>query len=46
MKSALNMHKCEMKGENGQDPAIDACRRLYVWIGEHAFDMMGIDFHN
>ena len=44
MVGTCDVDKSEMKGENGDNPAIDAGTWGNVGIREHAFDIVCVDF--
>ena len=35
-----------MECKNGDDPAVNAGRRCYIWVVKHAANVPGIYFHN
>ena len=44
MRGAGDMDKCEMEGEDGDDPPIDAGARFEIRVSEHALDVACIYF--
>jgi hypothetical protein len=42
MECAFNMYECEMKCKDGDDPSVDAGRKLDIGICKHALDVAGI----
>ena len=46
MHSAGNVNESEMEGKNGEDPSVNAGTGVEIWISEHAFDIMRINFDN
>ena len=46
MYDAGNMDEGEVESEDGDDPPIDAGRRCYVWVRQHALDIPRIHLYD
>jgi len=40
------MNKSEVKEQNASNPTIDRSIGLKVWVIEHSFDILGINFND